>query len=273
MDPTQKGFVFQEVKRALQEDARAAVPDASLEDSLSVGVEASGLRAQSILQVHDSYVVTQDEQGLLIVDQHALHERVMFEELRRRILGEGGEDGGESKSLESQRLLMPVTLAASASRQALLEDLGPLLARIGVEAEAFGKDRVAIHAFPSLLFDRGVEPAALLGELLDAAEAGELDASQLGRDGGQIEEAALHRVLDLMACKAAVKAGDRLRPERTRGPLAAARASRTLQQLPPRPTHHAQAVAQGPGQTVRADVREWHPGYQTLRSPTRSASA
>src|SRR5690606_12617328 len=88
------------------------------------------LRSQGVLQVHKSYLVTQDEQGILIVDQHALHERVMFEELRQRVM---------ASPLESQRMLMPVVLDASPRRMALLEPLAPLLERIGIEAEPFGE--------------------------------------------------------------------------------------------------------------------------------------
>ena len=70
-----------------------------------------------------------------------------------------------------------------------------------VEAEPIGPRAVAVHAFPSLLFERGVEPAPFLLELLANPPqlAGEADS-----------EAALHEVLDMMSCKAAIKSGDRL---------------------------------------------------------------
>jgi DNA mismatch repair protein MutL len=208
MDPTQKGFVYQEVKRAVAEDDMFAdADDAPASDSPAAEPASAGgngapqrssLRPQSILQVHNSYLVTQDEEGLLIVDQHALHERVMFETLRRRVLGEG-------KALESQRLLMPEILDADEPRQALLADLQPLLSRIGIEAEPIGPRAVAIQAFPSFLFSRKVEAGPFLTELLEAAEEGEIRVGD-----PTAEEAALHEVLDMMACKAAVKAGDRL---------------------------------------------------------------
>ena len=155
--------------------------------------------APRALQVHDSYVVTEDDEGLLIVDQHALHERVLFERLRARVL----ED-----RLESQRLLAPATLQARAGRQRALEQIRPVLARIGVEAELIGPERIGIHAFPTLLFDRGVEPDAFLADLLDRAQEGEIGGTE-----ATAEENALHEVLDMMACKAAVKAGDALAPE------------------------------------------------------------
>jgi len=207
MDPRQKGFVYAEVKKALAEESPELLGDAA-EGLIGSGNgsaaepsadgQAGGLRSMPILQVHKSYVVSQDEQGLIIVDQHALHERVMFEELRQRVLGEG-------RSLESQRLLMPAVVQADARRQSLLAPLKPLLERIGIELEPIGPDAVAIQAFASFLFDRHVEPIDFVENLLDKAEEGAFDTS-----GGNAEESALHEVLDMMACKAAVKAGDQM---------------------------------------------------------------
>ncbi len=152
--------------------------------------------AERVLQVHNSFVVTQDEHGLVIVDQHALHERVMFEELIYRITGADG-DGG----LESQRLLVPETVEATTLQIERLPDLAPLLKRLGIELTPIGPAAVAINAFPTFLFDRGVEPAPFIRELLEKAESSAFVPQS---------EEALHEVLDMMACKAAVKAGDRM---------------------------------------------------------------
>ena len=149
--------------------------------------------------MHDSYVVTQDADGILIVDQHALHERVMFEKIQKRILGEGAD-------LESQRMLMPAVVDADAGRVALLEDAAPLLERLGIEASALGPTAIGVHAFPSLLLSRGVEAGAFVDELMGKIEEGTLS----GAADALESESALHGVLDMMSCKAAVKAGDRL---------------------------------------------------------------
>jgi DNA mismatch repair protein MutL len=119
----------------------------------------------------------------------------MFELLLQRI---------EREPLESQRLLAPAVLDAGSERIEALESLSDLLKKIGVDAEASGPRSIAVHAFPTFLFDRGVEPQGFLGELLD--RAGELTEG----DGRETSESALHEVLDMMACKAAVKAGDRM---------------------------------------------------------------
>jgi DNA mismatch repair protein MutL len=216
MDPKQKGFVYQEVKEQLKQEMaeEVAEEDDELEQQLlsrqaTVQEEADSRapipESLNILQVHNSYVVTQDEQGLIIIDQHALHERVMFEELRKRIL----ED---KSSLESQRLLMPEVVSADDARQARLDDLQPLLTRLGIEADPIGPGQVAVHAFPSLLFSRNVRVGPFMDELLDKAEAGAFDKLELGGGTDQQlpEEAALHEVLDMMSCKAAIKAGDKM---------------------------------------------------------------
>ncbi len=144
------------------------------------------------LQVHNQYLVTQDERGLLLIDQHALHERVMFERLLARV---------REGPLERQRLLAPPVLDADEARQDALERLRPLLTRLGIVCEPMGPTSVAIHEFPTLLFERGVDPGEFLDELLSRACAQHMDPN---------DEEALHEVLDMMACKSAIKAGDRL---------------------------------------------------------------
>jgi DNA mismatch repair protein MutL len=164
------------------------------------------------LQVHNSFLVTQDERGMVIIDQHALHERVMFEKLLDRVMGNAEREG---VPLESQRLLMPAVIKADARRIEALEACridGGLFHRIGLVAEQVGPDSIAVHAFPTFLFDRNVEVEPFVTELLDraAAEAGGTGSGSAGFSGGPSSEQALHEVLDMMACKAAIKAGNAL---------------------------------------------------------------
>ncbi len=196
LDSVQKGFVYSEVKQALAAEAPELL---AARDDVGSGTAVGEIeilptikQVREVLQVHCSYLVTQDDQGLLIIDQHALHERVMFETLMEAV-GRG--------NLESQRLLMPAMVEVEPSQVDLLDELRPLLTRIGIEAEPAGPAAIAVHAFSSFLFERRVEPSEFLRDLLDTA----------ARDGVNTDpEAALHETLDMMACKAAVKAGDRL---------------------------------------------------------------
>ena len=143
------------------------------------------------LQVHNSYLVIQTPDGIEIIDQHALHERILYNELRRRLA-----DG----KLAGQRMLIPVTLPVSPAEAAMLEQHADLLARLGIEVSQFGPNTMAVQQFPSLLAGRGVSAAEFLREMLDRlAEDETLDSERL------IEDA-----LAMMSCKGAVKAGQPL---------------------------------------------------------------
>lgn len=193
LNPVQRGFAYQEIREALKDEG---VEEAGIfADAAAQANAASRHTSVRILQVHQSYLVVEDSEGLSIIDQHALHERVMFEDLKARIL---------VGSLEAQRLLMPAVVEVRAEQMALLDSLAPLLEKIGVEAEPIGPRSIAVHAFPSFLFERRVDPVVFMTELFDrAADEG----------FSPEDEAALHEVLDMMSCKAAVKAGDRLSQE------------------------------------------------------------
>jgi DNA mismatch repair protein MutL len=147
---------------------------------------------QPAIQLHNSYLVAQSDDGLVIIDQHALHERIMYEELLARV---------NRGPLEAQRMLIPQVVDVSTTQLALLEQIQPLLGKLGIEVSAFGPASVAVHAFPSFL--EKLEPGTFVRELLERGEQELLDLH---------EEELLHEVLDMMACKAAVKAGDPLSP-------------------------------------------------------------
>ena len=157
--------------------------------------------ARRILQIDETWIVFAEDGALVIVDQHALHERVMFEELRRRVL---------CGDLMSQQLLVPATADVPPEALAHLETLAPLFRRLGIEAAAAGPRTVAVHAFPGFLTQRRVHAATFVARALtnDAL----ISASE-STEATSLREAALADILDTMACKAAVKGGDRLSPE------------------------------------------------------------
>jgi len=96
-------------------------------------------------------------------------------------------------------MLIPMLMPATPRRQEVVEAIGGLLRRLGIDVVPFGPDSVAIQAFPSFL--SRLEPMEFVSQLLERGEAELLDLSP---------EELLHEVLDMMACKAAVKAGDPL---------------------------------------------------------------
>jgi len=147
------------------------------------------LPASSLFQLHNTYIVAADGDGLVIVDQHALHERILYNDLLRRIA-----DG----PLMSQRLLIPQTLRVSPAQQSAAEENGSLLASLGLEVEPFGPNTLAIHRLPVLLADG--DASTFVRELLD----------RLLNSAPTESEHPLEPLLEMMACKAAVKAGDPL---------------------------------------------------------------
>ena len=151
---------------------------------------ASGWQA---IQVLGCYIVAETEQGLTIIDQHALHERIMYEALRERVL---------AGAVESQRLLVPVTVECSAAEVGLLVDHQDLWAELGFSIEEFGKNTVVVTAYPAML--RKVDLKKIVLDLAD--RLGEAGQKPTRRD-------ILDDLLHMMSCKAAVKAGQKLTPE------------------------------------------------------------
>ena len=199
-------FPYAEMKHAVdqQRPYEAPAPAEPWEPSeFERGTIPTPKRTDSVLQVHNSFLVTQDAGGMVIIDQHALHERVMFEKLRDRL------DNG---NLETQRLLTPAVVETTTTRAALVDDLEALFTRLGIELSALGPASVGVTGFPSFLFEKGVEPEPFVSELLERAEEEEEGYAELPEEGDASgrRETALHEVLDMMSCKAAIKAGDKL---------------------------------------------------------------
>ncbi|HWL95117.1 MAG TPA: DNA mismatch repair endonuclease MutL [Phycisphaerae bacterium] len=151
-------------------------------------LESSATR--SVIQIHNAYLVAQTAEGVIIIDQHALHERILYERFRERIL---------QGPLESQGLLLPEPVPASPARLETAEHFRPLLKKLGVDLAPFGPNTLAVQAFPSLLHNLDIK--SFVADLLDKLAETE---------GAASEETAIHAALDMMACKAAVKAGDPL---------------------------------------------------------------
>jgi len=119
-------------------------------------VEVGG--AVPLAQLRDSYVIAEDREGLVIVDQHAAHERILFE----RYL-----DEAERNQVETQPLLFPVTAEFPAHERLLLEEETEEFRRLGFRVEPFGGDAVRIDAVPAVL--SGLDPVAILRNLVGEA--------------------------------------------------------------------------------------------------------
>jgi DNA mismatch repair protein MutL len=169
---------------------RVSAPPATSADIEADPEETTLPPRRWVLQVHDTYLVYQTAGGLAMVDQHALHERVLYNDFQRRLLSGDG--------LQGQAMLIPAVVNVSAQEQAMLAEAEDVLSKLGIAVEPFGPTSVAIQQFPTLLTERGVEGPAFLREVLDT----------LHDDETADEERLLESVLAVMSCKAAIKAGD-----------------------------------------------------------------
>ncbi|MBI4581885.1 MAG: hypothetical protein HY718_19465, partial [Planctomycetes bacterium] len=146
-----------------------------------------------VIQIHRCYLVAETPDGLLIIDQHALHERILFEQLSQQFT---------RGPLESQRLLLPEIIDVSPDQVAVIESHDDTLHRIGLELSAYGPGSIAVHAAPSLL--RPERTREFVRDLIDRLTDRQAPAST---------ELLVNDLLAMMACKAAVKAGDSLTPD------------------------------------------------------------
>jgi len=145
------------------------------------------------LQIQDSYIVLETAEGMLVIDQHALHERILFEQLRRRV---------REGKLEVQRLLIPEPIDLPAEQAALVLEAAEELRELGLDVSDFGGNTVLLSSYPTLLGRKS--PHEIFQGVVDHLLTKERPPT---RDG------MLHLLMATMACKAAVKAGDRLSPE------------------------------------------------------------
>ncbi len=153
-----------------------------------------------------TYLVVEARQGLLLVDQHAAHERVLYERLRDQLLGRG---------VESQGLLVPASVPLDPARFATLTDAPEVARRLGFELEPFGPDTVAVRSVPALLAGR--DPALLVRDLADELSAAGM-AGETPPDVARVPDAA-DRVFASLACHSARRKGDLLVPREQRALL------------------------------------------------------
>ena len=174
-----------------------------------------------LLQVFDTYIVYEAPEGVVIVDQHSAHERVLYEMVLAQLTG---------ADPPAQRLLLPITLELTDEELDAVESHADELRRVGFEAEPFGGRSVAVHAVPSPhpRFDAG---ACFRETVADLAR---------GRFGGWANR--LERFAATYACRAAVKAGQHLDQREMRELLLRLFAT----DLPPHDVHGRSTIVQLP---------------------------
>jgi DNA mismatch repair protein MutL len=144
-------------------------------------------------QVHENYIIAQTADGMVIVDQHAAHERLVYEDLKRQM----GENG-----VAAQALLIPEIVELSDGDAALILSHAAELARFGLSIEPFGGGAVAVRETPAILGE--VDAQALLRDILD-------ELADLGESGTL--QARIEAILSRVACHGSVRSGRRMRAD------------------------------------------------------------
>jgi DNA mismatch repair protein MutL len=178
---------------------KPATPDAEGRKDRLISPEPRFEDLTIIGQLLSTYLLCEAPDGLIIIDQHAAHERVLFESLRAEMT---------SASLPRQELMLPETLELSGAESVWLAETLPAFAQLGFAVDPFGPTTFVVRAIPAAALRE--EPLALLRDLVAEGCAG----------FGQPEtDAAMERLLQLLACRLAIKAGQRLRVEEMRALL------------------------------------------------------
>jgi len=189
--PQARGMAYQAQAPGFAEmagewSARTEPPAPDTDETPATALPLGAARAQ----LHENYIVAQTETGMVIVDQHAAHERLVYERLKRQATEAG---------IAAQALLIPEVVDLSEADCALLAEHAEDLAKLGLGIEPFGPGAIALRETPAILGE--VDAGALLRDILDELH-----------DGGASDllGARIDAVLSRMACHGSVRSGRRM---------------------------------------------------------------
>ena len=210
----QPGIVFEAVKKALQNSfpqktsqvfsspsliSKDSTTGKEREKSLlefSFDVREKGKEYQVIpfTQMHRTYLFREIKEGILVIDQHALHERLIFEEWKKEI---------KRRRILKQKLLFPVTVEVSPQEESVIKENWQSITEIGVELEEFGSRTYLLSSLPSLIAGK-TDPLRTFSDILD--EIKEIPASI------PLPER-IEALIKRLSCRAAIKGGEILKEE------------------------------------------------------------
>ena len=144
-------------------------------------------------QVHENYIIAQTATGMVIVDQHAAHERLVYEKLKKQMAANG---------VASQALLIPEIIELSTSERVVILDVAEELAKFGLGIEPFGGDAIAVRETPAILGEVNAE--AMICDILDELE---------GEGESLLVQARIEAILSRVACHGSIRSGRRMRGE------------------------------------------------------------
>ena len=187
MQQNSSAFPREALKVSEPDESSPALQEETLEEPILI---RDKLRITKVLgQIHHTFIIAETDEGMIVVDQHAAHEKVMFEALLKEF------QAGQTKR---QRLLMDEILELHPKHHEVLKQAQPFLEKIGFEVEEFGENSFVVRSYPAILKDEN--PVSCLKRFLEEKEEGKLGS---GLQYSQEEVAAL------IACKRrSVKAHD-----------------------------------------------------------------
>ncbi len=174
---------------ALWQPAAPAAPPATLPD----GADTPWPLGRAIAQLHGVYILAENAQGLVLVDMHAAHERIVYEGLKAQF------DSAGSGTVESQPLLIPATFAATPQEVATAESCTAVLQQLGLDITPFSPQTLAVRAVPASL---------ARGNVVELARSVLAELAQ--HDASTVVQRARNEWLATMACHGAVRANRRL---------------------------------------------------------------
>ena len=166
---------------------------AAVEAAPETGTTHDWPLGRAIAQLHGVYILAENHAGLVLVDMHAAHERIVYERLKGQL---------DDARITSQPLLIPATFAATPHEVATAESAAAVLQRLGLEITPFSPKTLAVRAVPTSL---------AAGDAVDLARSVLAELSQ--HEAGTVIERAQHELLATMACHGAVRANRRLTHE------------------------------------------------------------
>jgi DNA mismatch repair protein MutL len=151
---------------------------------------------RALAQLQGVYILAENAQGLILVDMHAAHERIVYERLKDQL---AAADTRQSGAIASQALLIPATFAATAQEVASAEAHAPTLAQLGLEVTPFSPKTLAVRAVPTALAQ---------GDAVELARSVLAELAQ--HEASSVIQRAQHDILATMACHGAVRANRQL---------------------------------------------------------------
>jgi DNA mismatch repair protein MutL len=172
--------------------APAAQPDAPVSDTVwPLG--------RALAQLQGVYILAENAQGLVVVDMHAAHERIVYERLKNQWAAANPAQGDQPRPIASQPLLIPATFAATAQEISTAETCQDTLALLGLEITPFSHKTLAVRAVPTAL---------ALGDAVELARSVLAELAQ--HEASSVIQRAQHDILSTMACHGAVRANRKL---------------------------------------------------------------